>query len=334
MEGHDFSRQFDDNHSDGSSLEIPGLQGGREGFDSPTIGFGGHFENDFGGTVTPQGFGFAITGGQVTAMDQVFGTSTFSLNLPSNATFSVNATANTITETLTGTTATETILYSAEPGNASLYQVSQETTTIVNPTTTTASGHTKGDAFTIANGQVTAMQEVFSGTNFSFTETRQISPTTLFSVNGTTVTETSIHGNAIETTTFIQPTGSGLYAVASESSTIILPGTATTLLSVNPDDRVDFTIGTSGAVTQVQTVSSNGVLTTITPPGNMTFSQISPGFVQETMTVGTNNYYTLFYQGSSTAPYTEIAHGIGTTVDLVGVKAQIAEIPASLLSLL
>ncbi len=334
MEHNDFSEQFRNDHCDGPSLEIPGLQGRGDGFGLPTIGFGDHFENDFGGIVTPQGFGFTITGGQVTAMGQVFGTSTFSLNLPSNATFSVTTTANTITETLTEAAATETIVYSAEPGNASLYEVSQETTSIINPTTTTASGHTKGYAFTLANGQVTAMQEDFSGANFSSTETEQISPTTLFSVNGTTVTETSIHGNTIETTTFTQPTGSSLYAVASESSTVILPGTATTLLSVDPNDRVDFTIGTSGNVTQIQAVSSNGVITTITPPSNVTFSQISPGFVQETATVGTNSYYTLFYQGSSTAPYTEIAHGIGTTVDLVGVKAQIAEIPASLLSLL
>lgn len=334
MEDNDFSGQFGNNHSDGQSAETPELQDGQEGFNSPSIGFGGHFENDFGGTVTPQGYGFAITGGQVTAMDQVFGTSAFSLNLPTNATFSVNTTANTITETLAGITSTETILYSAQPGNASLYQISQETTTITNPTTTTASGYTKGDAFTIVNGQVTAMQEVFSGTYFSSTETQQISPTTLFSVNGTTVTETSIQGNAIETTTFTQPTGSSLYAVASESSTFILPGTATTLLSVNPNDRVDFTIGTSGTVTQVQAVSPNGILTTITPASNTTFSQISPGFVQETVTAGTNSYYTLFYQGSTSTPYTEIAHGVGTTIDLVGVQAQLAHVPASLLSLL
>ncbi len=267
-------------------------------------------------------------------MDQVFGTSTFSLNLPSNATFSLNTSANTITETLAGATRTETILYSAEPTNASLYQVSQETTTITNPTTTPANGFTNGYAFTIANGQVSAMQEVFSNFAFSVTENQRISPTTLFTVNGTTVTETSIHGNTIETTSFTQPTGSTLYAIASESSTIVLPGTATTLLSVNPDDRAEFTIGTSGNVTQVQAVSCNGVVTTITPGSNVAFSQISPGFVQETVTLGTNSHYSLFYQGSSSVPYTEIAHGMGATVDLVGIKAQLAEIPASLLSLI
>ncbi len=327
MEDNDFSEQFINNHSDNDSQEMSGLQGERGGF-------GDHFENGFGDNVTPQGFGFTITGGQVTAMDEVFGTLTFSLNLPDNATFSVNTTANTITETLAGTTATETVVYSAEPTNTSLYEVSQETTTFTNPTTTTASGATKGYAFTIVNGQVTGMQEVFSNATFSHTETEQTSPATLFSVNGTTITETSIHGNTIETTSFTQPTGSSLYAIASESSTIILPGTATTLLSVNPNDRVDFTIGTSGNVTQVQAVSSNGVITTITPPSNVTFSQISPGFVQETATVGTNSYFELFYQGSTGAPYTEIAHGAGTTIDLVGVKAQLAEIPAALLSLI
>jgi hypothetical protein len=327
MEHNELSVQFFNTPPGNPSPGIPDFQNRSEGF-------GGHFENDFGGTVTPQGFGFTITGGQVSAMDLVSGTLTFSLNLPANATFSVDASANTITETLAGTSTMETILYSAEPTSTNLYQISQETTTITNPTTTTASGFTKGYAFTITNGQVTAMQEVFNNLNFSATENQQISPTTVFTVNGTTVTETSIHGNTIETTSFTQPSGSSLYAVASESSTMVLPGTATTLLSINPNDRAEFTIGTGGNVTQVQAVSTNGVVTTITPPSNVTFSQIDPGFVQETTTVGSNSYYTVFYQGSTATPYAEIAHGVGTTVDLVGVKAQLAEIPASLLSLI
>lgn len=297
-------------------------------------GYGGGDHHGFGGNITPQGYGFTLSNGQVTGMTHVEGNWITPVNLPSTATFAVNTTANTVTETIVGSTSTEVIQYSPEANSSSLYQVTQDTTTWSNPSTTTASGYTKGVAFTLNAGQVTGMQEVFSGANFTSTENQTLSPTSTFTVNGSTITETSIHGHTIESTTYTQPTGSTLYAVAAESTTTIQPGTATTLLAVNPEDRVNFTFGTNGAVTQIQELFANGSSATITPSSQVSFNSISPGFVQETFTNGTNSSYALFYQGSSTGPYTEIAHGSGSTVDLVGIKAQLAEIPTSLLSLI
>ncbi len=303
--------------------------GGNQGFG------GGDGNHGFGGGLTtPQGFGFTITSGQVTGMTHVDGNWTFNMNLPTNATFTVDTTANTVTETITGTSSTEVLQYSPEATSSNLYQVTQDTTTWANPSTTTASGFTKGYTFTLSGGQVTGVQEVFSGSNFSVSENQHISPTATFTVNGSTITETSIEGHSIESTTYTQPSGSTLYAVAAESTTTIQPGTATTLLAVQPEDRVNFTFGSNGAVTQMQELFANGSSATITPSSQVSFNQISPGFVQETSTNGTNSSYLLFYQGSSTGPYTEIAHGSGTTVDLVGIKAQLSEIPAALLSLI
>lgn len=308
-------------------------------------GFGGEHGGNFGGgfgelggvAITPQGYGFTISGTQVTAMDRVFGTQTFNMNLPSNATFTVDANTNAVTETLTGTTASETIRYTTDPTNASLYHISQETETITNPATTNSYGRTDGYSFTISSSnQVTAMQEVSGYSTYTNTHTIQLSPTATFAVSGTgtgaTVTETALQGNTVETTQFTQ-TNSGLYAVASESTTFVQPGTATTLLSVNPFDRANFTIDASGNVTQVQSVSPNGTATTITPNSSVTFHQIAAGFVQETLTYGTYSSYEVFYQGGS-APYTEVAHGSGTAVDLVGLQHQLATLPSALVALI
>lgn len=290
---------------------------------------------DHGGFSTAfQGYGFVVTNGQVTGMEGIFGTASINLPLPSNASFAYDATSNTITETLTGTTGMESIQYTATAANPALYQITQETTTITSPTTTTWWGGTEGFNFTSTNGQVTGIQEVFNAGAYSATENMQTSPSTVFSMSGTTVTETSIHGNKVETTTYTQPAGSSLYAVAAETSDFILPGTATTALWVNPCDRANFTVDGSGNVTQVQAVSPTGVATTVTPGAADSFQQVAPGYVQETITHGTNSNYVLFYENTSATVYTEVAHGSGTTVDLVGIQAQLAHVPTALLSLL
>jgi hypothetical protein len=304
-------------------------------------GFGGEHGGSFGGfggaAITPQGYGFTISGTQVTAMDRVFGTLTFNMNLPSNAAFAVDTSTNTVTETLAGTNASETIQYTTDPTNASLYHIAQETETITNPATTNIYGRTDGYSFTISSAnQVTAMQKVSGFSTYTFTHNIQLSPAATFAVSGTgtgsTVTETALQGNTIATTQFAL-TSSGLYAVASESTTFVQPGTATTLLSVNPFDRANFTVDASGNVTQVQSVSPIGTATTITPSSLVTFHQIAAGFVQETLTYGAYSSYDVFYQGGS-GPYTEVAHGSGTTVDLIGLQHQLATLPSALVALI
>lgn len=283
--------------------------------------------SDSDGPTTQHGFEFTVSNGQVMAMEGVIGANTFNIHVPSNATFALGT--NMVTETITGTNATDVIQYTAETGNNAFYQVSQDTVTFTNPSTTDSNGHTFGYAFTISNGAVTAEQETFGNASHTTTFNVRLSPGAVFSTGNGTVTETLAHGNSVETIRYVQPSGSTLYAVASETTTFIQPGTATTALSVNPCDRAEFTIAT-GTVTQVQSVSPNGTATTVTPNSHTTFTQLAQGFVEETTTFGSHSAYTVFYAGSgSGGVYTEVAHGSGTTVDLVGLQAQLGEMTGS-----
>jgi hypothetical protein len=282
-------------------------------------------------TIAPNGYEFTISNGAVTGEQRVIGTQTFSLNLPSNATFTVNSATNSITETLTATGSSEVIQFAQNPANTALYNVTSETETITNPTITNANGSTNGYSFTISNGTVTGVQEVSSYTGYngvahSNTESHTLSPTSTFSVSGTTVTETSVQGNTIETLQFVASGTSGLYAVASETTTFVQVGSSTTPLNVDPFNRDEFTIA-NGAITQAQTVSATGTVTMIASNANITFSQLASGFVQETVTNGTSSAYVVYYDGNSDGIYTAIAHGTGTTVDLVGLQTQLASAP-------
>jgi hypothetical protein len=308
-----------------ASTPPTGSEGSEGGFNN----FG--FNEGLLAPVTPNGYEFTISNGAVTGEQRAIGTQTFSLNLPTNATFAVNSTTNTVTETLTTTGSTEIIQFAQNPTNSALYNIASETETITNPTTTNANGTTDGYSFTIANGSVTGLQKVSSHTSYNGvvrtnTESQTLSPAATFTVNGTTITETSVQGNTIEIQKFVSSGTTGLYAVASESTTFVQPGSATTLLDVNPFNRDEFTI-TNGTVTQVQSVSPTGTLTTVTPNANTTFSQLATGFVQETVTNGTNSAYVVYYDGNSKGIYTDIAHGTGTTVDLVGLQTQLASAP-------
>ncbi len=273
-------------------------------------------------SVTPNGFEFTIGNGQVTGMQRVVGSHTFDLRLPGNATFGVGA--GTVTETVTGAKETEVLQFAQDPSNASLYHLASETETIANPTTTNANGTTSGYSFTISNGTVAGMQRVWGNATNTHTHDLLLSPTASFSVSGGTVTETRVEGNSVETLQFVASGSAGLYAVASETTNFIQAGSATTLLSVEPFDRAKFTVDAGGNVTQVQHVRPDGTVTTVTPNAHTSFSQLSTGDIQETVTNGTRSSYEVYHDGNGDGIYTAIAHGAGTTVDLVGLQAQLS----------
>jgi hypothetical protein len=61
---------------------------------------------------------------------------------------------------------------------------------------------------------------------------------------------------------------------------------------------------------------------------------LAAGFVQETTTFGAHSAYEIFYEGSGSGGiYTEVAHGSGVSVDLVGLQAQLAQLPAAVSAL-
>ncbi len=268
------------------------------------------------------GYKFDISNGAVTGEERVIGSHTFNLHLPSEATFAVGT--GSVTETITGTHASETLQFAADASDATLYHLASDQTVISNPTTLYGNS-TFGYGFTIANGAVTAMSVTHSHGTHTSTHTLHTGPTTTFSVGADgTVTETSIAGHTIDSTTFAPAGTAGLYAVASETESFIQAGSATTRLDIDPYERAEFTIDASGTVSGVQRVLADGSTKTVTPGNSTTYSQLAAGYVLEVQTHGTHTAYELYHDGNGDGIYTAVAHGSGSTVDLVGLQTQIS----------
>jgi hypothetical protein len=280
-------------------------------------------------TLATGAFQFTIANGKVTAEQAVFGHHTETVHIPTGATFAVGT--GTVTETIPGTHATYVIDYAAETGNPALYQVSDITQTVASPTTLAANGHVSGFSFTTgADGAVTGIQAV-TGDSATATHahTLRLPAGAQFATDGTTITETTVHGHEIDVTSFVQSGPAGLYAIASQSETFIPKGAATTALDVEPTERDQFTFGASGSVATASIVHADGTLTAITD-SHVTFTTLAPGFVEEVTLHGSHAQFEVFHDGNGDGIYTAIAHGDGTHVDLTGLQAQIAKIDSFL----
>jgi hypothetical protein len=263
-------------------------------------------------------FQFTVTGGQVTAMQAVLGSQSFDRPLLNNATFTVGT--DTVTETLTNLDSTKVVTYTQDAGSSTLYDKSDVTLTFTHPST--ADG---GFAFTVNNNVVTAEQHVETANGHSQSENVHISLDAVTTLGTGVITEQWVKGDEVDTVTFTQPTGSTLYAVSSIEKTFIDEGAATTALDVNPKHRLEFTIDSSGNVTQAEHLTPQGNLYAVTNP-NVSFTQLAPGYVEKLITNGSETSYAVFYQGQGgNGIYTEIAHGSGSTVDLAGLQSQVTE---------
>lgn len=304
--------------------------------------FGGFYESPMFGfseknpAVT---YGFTLSGSTVTAMSMVVGSSSIALKLPSNATFSVSTTngIQTITETLTGSNSSESIVYKAQSAGSSAYSIASETTTFTTPSTASNSSFSQGYSFTTTNGVISGLTETTTFNNNSHT-TNVLSPASATFVKNSngSVTETVIQANSIQSTNFVQSGSSTFFTVNSTTTQFIQPGTATTLLDVNPNDQLSLTF-TGNAISGIQAVSSNGVKANLTLPSSITFEEVTAGkanLVEEVISHNSNTSFALYLESGSSANYTEIAHGSGSTIDLVGIQAQLNQIPAANLALL
>ncbi|MFC0168266.1 hypothetical protein ACFFKC_09255 [Pseudoduganella danionis] len=263
---------------------------------------------------TPEGFKFVITNGAVTGMSRVDGTHTSTMRLPSDATFSIAS--GSITETRTGTKATETIQFVQDASDSSLYHIFSDLTVFNNTTSSNGGAYT----FTISDGVVTGVQHV-RGTS---SHAEAIAPTSQYALSADgKIVETSVHDNVVETITYVAGSTAGQYVIASDAKTFVQAGSATTVLDVEGCDRAKFTIDASGAVTQVQQVRADGSTSTLTVGSNTTYKQLEAGYVLEVQTRGSHTSYELYHDGNGDGIYTEVAHGSGSTVDLVGLKAQL-----------
>ncbi len=265
---------------------------------------------------------FTITNGQVSAISASGAGHTHPLHLPGNAVFTVSGT--TISEVITSSRGVETLQYVQDASNTSLYHLTSDSLSFTTP----GAADSKGGAytFTLSDGKVSAVQHVSGTATDSHSHTEPLLSTEQFTVSGSNIIETSVRGNAIETTTYVPGSVSGQYLIASQSSTFVQAGTATTLLAVDGHDRAKFVIGSDNAVTQVQSVALDGTLKTVTPASGTSYVQLAPGYVVETHSDGARSCYEVYHDGNGDGIYTEVAHGSGTTVDLVGLKAQIGSV--------
>lgn len=283
----------------------------------------GRAASPLGTPLTPpaSGYEFTISNGQVTGMEWTNGWRTFDLRLPTNAGFSVGANASTVTETIAATWATKTIQYAADPSHAGLYYVDAEAVTVANPSIVTPYGTLHGYTFTSANGAITGMQEVYGTSVFNL----PVAPTASFSVDAAqhTVTQTLVRGNTVETNTYLAPDGGPTYALAAHATDYVFAGASTTPLWVQPYDRDMFSFDAAGNITQAHAVRADGSMLQIAPNPALTFTKLAEGFVLETLNWGWVGRHEVYHDGNGDGIYTSIAQGPGTTIDLVGLQAQL-----------
>lgn len=260
---------------------------------------------------------FTISDGAVTDVERVVGNRSIDVGVSDDASFAVGS--GTVTETLTRGSTTTTLTYTADAGDTSLYHLTQELRSF---DTTSATSPTYG--FTISDGTVTAMTESLGGSS----RTHNIDVAKLlgsaFTVDGNTVTETIVQGNAVETLQFTSSDGTS-YKLASDTLSLVSAGTATTALDVDPLARLRFTFS-GDTVTAAEAVKLDGSTIAVPDHANVSYAQLAAGYVMETITRGTNSYYEVFHDGNGDGIYTSVAHGSGTTVDLVGLQAQISTV--------
>ena len=276
-------------------------------------------------------FQFTITDGSVTGIAVTHGDRTQTLRIPTDATFAIGS--GTITETITGARGVQTLTFTQSATDSATYTLASSTLTITSPSVAVANGVERGYGFTIADGVVTAVREEVTVGSNSRAHDLKISSTDSFTVADGEITETRLHDNVVETITYVKPEGATLYAVASVRSIYIDAGSATTHLSIHDQARISATVS-DGSVSAVQAISPSGAATALTTNRDVVFWQPESGFIIETITRGSRANYEVFYDGGGDGVYTSVAHGVGATIDLVGLKAQLDQLDSALIALL
>jgi len=276
----------------------------------------------------------------------------------------------TVTETITGANETTVLTYSQVTSSSSSgsgtttttstsgsYQLSSETVTFT-ANSASANAPSVTYSFTESGGSVTGMSETITHGSHSFTVSLPIGPDTVFTVGSSSVTESFVYGNSVETlvydaissssasgsssgggstgtttTTTTTSSASTAYSLASITTQFIAEGSASTALDVNPYDRVQFTIA-GGAVTAASAVGPSGKAFPLPSSSHVSYSLLDTGFVEATTSFGSHSSFVVYYDGSGQGTYTEIAHGFGSSVDLVGLKAQLAQLPSAITALI
>ena len=271
---------------------------------------------------------FTITGGNVTGEDVVHNGHTHAVSLSSIDSFTVGT--GGVTETITLTSGTATIDYALESGSTTLYQVVGSSFTYTDPTGALPNGGTLTYDFTVSGSAVTGESETITLGSSTMTHAVTMPHDAVFTSGTGTLTESWVAGDQVETVTYTQLKGGTSYVVSAVSSDLVLQGGATTALDVRADHQAMFTIDTTGAVTAADFVRPDGKIVSVTPDSHLSFTELAAGYVEAVAGSGKHTHFAVYYDGAGSGTYTEVAHGSGSAVDLVGLKAQIAELPTAL----
>jgi len=291
--------------------------------------------SDFGSDRDDQlSYSFTITSGAVTAEDVVRNGHTHEVHLSSIDSFTIGTGPGSamVTETIKYDSATVTVDYALEAGSTTLYQVVGRSYTVTDPTGALPNGGTLTYSFTLSSGgAVTGETETVTLGSSAITHTVDIPADAIFTTGAGWVTKTWISGDQVMSTTYNELKGTTNYVFSESSSNLIVQGSATTELDIRPNEQALFTIASSGTVTAAELVRPDGDTVTITPDSHYALTVLAPGYVEAVVGDGNHTHFAVYYNGSATGgTYTEIAHGSGSAVDLVGLKAQIAELPSAL----
>jgi len=182
----------------------------------------------------------------------------------------------------------------------------------------------KGYQFAVANGSVSSVAEVEHGV----TKTKYIKPYQTYSVSGADVLKTESKGVFQEISRYTDGNADGIYQKTSEA-TVLNVGAATTTLqlqkALSHSDHMKFDLDVSDQVLSASHVLSNGAVVNEPLNANTQFS-VQNGFMVEAVTAGTATRWEIFRDGNGDGIYTEVAHGLGPIVDLVGLATNLAAV--------
>lgn len=182
----------------------------------------------------------------------------------------------------------------------------------------------KGYQFAIASGDVvTSVTEVEHG----IAKIKSIKPYETYSVSGADVLKMESKGGFQEISRYSDSNTDGVYQKIAEA-TVLDVGAATPTLqnALLRGDHMKFSFDASGQVVLgAYHVLKSGLVSAETIKANMQFS-IQNGFVIETEIKGTATHWEIFRDGNADGIYSEVAHGEGLLIDLVGLSNNLAPV--------
>ena len=186
----------------------------------------------------------------------------------------------------------------------------------------------EGYQFTVSNGAVTSVAEVGHG----MTKAKFIKPYESYSVSGNDVLNTASKGIIQEISRYSDSDADGVYQKIAEAEVLNLTSAMPNAQLQNilvRSDHMEFVFD-ADRVVAASHVLSNGVVVSQNSDTVGKYA-VQNGFVVESVTKGATTQWEVFRDGNNDGIYTEVAHGNGPLVDLIGLASNLATTADSLL---